>query len=431
MGGRPRHTRLRSRAADPSKIKGNFTHEEFPESGYSLPIAVGMGNDYWGYVPEYREYRAHDHYRKALSGLGPHGADFLATRLSRLAAELNGGPGPEIRPIDLAFQAESARAEAMALGLGELAHAYEQVYQAQLPADGGTPEITAQPETVELFSGAHLEWTGGSTYADIPSVIVQREVDGEWVPYADTTGEIQVIADLPAPDEFQTWRSGEYEWKWTAVFEAFGSDIAQPDAAGQTRDQTPPGKYRFVVEGQRRTGTPATLEDYSLESEPFAVVGWDGITVEDARVDGDAFSFAVGPAPVKSYPYLDGTVGPIDVPDSYDTPFSLIDNERRTFTYGLEDQSRHQVYCSFCSFRPWADTSKVSNVTVTIERADGSVEQVGVSQIEGRWVASAPLYAGDIAYVGRGGIVDNFGNINGDPSARVEGTEPRPEDDSL
>ncbi|HEY0974572.1 MAG TPA: Ig-like domain-containing protein, partial [Solimonas sp.] len=79
-----------SEPPEAAEIKGNFTQEEFTESGYGLVLSVGMANDYWGYMPEYREFRAHDHYRKALNGLGQHGADFLATRLTRLAAGLNG-----------------------------------------------------------------------------------------------------------------------------------------------------------------------------------------------------------------------------------------------------------------------------------------------------------------------------------------------------
>jgi hypothetical protein len=79
-------------SADPEEIFGNFTHAESTEHGFGMVISVGMANDYFGYVPNYREMRSWDHYRKALNGLGPHGADFLATRLVALGASLNGGP---------------------------------------------------------------------------------------------------------------------------------------------------------------------------------------------------------------------------------------------------------------------------------------------------------------------------------------------------
>jgi hypothetical protein len=410
--------------ADPDEIKGNFTHEEFPEHGFALPIAVGMGNDYWGYVPEYREYRAHDHYRKALSGLGPHGADFLATRLARLAVSLNGGPGPEIRPLDVAYQAESARAEAMAETLGELGTAYEDAYQASLPADAGESEIVDQLDEVALFSAAHVSWVGGSTYADIPEVRVERRVDGEWAPFADTDGEVQLTVRFPRPEELADWRAGQFEWRWTAAFEAFGSDVALPDATGEARRRTPLGTYRFVISGQRRAGTPAALSDYEIVGEPFEVVPWDGVEANDLRLEPDGtVSFEVGPVTTHEHPSGKVEVlGPIDLPDSYESPFRYIDDERRVFTYGLADADRHQVYCSFCSFRPWADTSEVASATVTFERPGGRRGEVSAAfdPATERWRTSARLRPNQSARVETGGVVDSFGNFNGAPSGVVE-----------
>ncbi len=416
---------------EPDEIKGNFTHEEFPENGFALPIAVGMANDYWGYVPEYREYRAFDSYRKALSGLGPHGADFLATRLSRLAASLNGAPGPELRPIDLAFQAESARAQIVADGLGELAGAYEKVYVTQLPPDGGSPQVISGPETVQRFSGANLRWIGGSTYAEMPRVVVQRRTESGWEPFADTTGEIQLTVRFPRFDELDSWRAGEFEWEWAATFEAFGSDISWPDASGESRRATPAGEYRFVVEGERRTLAGAT-EPYEL-THTFTVEPWDGIVVKDMRAETDGLSFEVGSAfengskgvacPGKQGRAELGDPGPIDLPDSYsDSPFRYIKCEWRVFKYDLDDASRWQSYCSFCSFRPWADTARVDRVLVTVRRAGGATEEVVASERGGRWFANVTLYAGDVAYVDSGGVVDEFGNVNGKRSSEIEGT---------
>jgi hypothetical protein len=397
--------------ADPAKIKGNFTHEEFPSVGYSLPIAVGMGNDYWGYVPEYREYRSHDHYRKALSGVGPHGADFLATRLSRLAVSMNGGPEPARRPLDTAYQAESARAEVMATTLGELGAAYEQAYAATLPADAGPPAVSSQPETVPLFSAAHLQWVGGSAYAVMPQVRVERLVDGEWTPYADTEGDIELTVKMPTPEELVDWRSGSFAWRWTAAFEAFGSDIELPDAGGQVRRQTPFGTYRFVVEGEWRPSA-GTTEDYDLVGEPFGVVPWEGIAVSDLRREPEGVSFLVGPSPsAEAYPNDEqGTIGTIDVPDSYASPFRYIENRRIR-------KPGNQFYCSFCHFRPWADTSDVARATVIIEQHHVSPKrarkQVDAVLRDGRWFVDVPLKKNDRVYVPEGGVQDTFGNVNG------------------
>jgi len=428
---------------EPEKIKGNFTHEEFPDHGYALPISVGMGNDYWGYVPEYREMRSHDHYRKALNGLGPHGADFLATRLARLAVSLNDGPGVPLRALDVAYEAESARAQVMADGLGELADAYEKAYRPTLPADGGQPAIVSAPDTVELFDAFNVSWIGGSTYADMPEVTIQRKVDGEWRRFGDTAGEVQLMVDFPNPEQVPDWRSGNHEWLWTATFEAFGSDVVLPDAQGEPRRATPPGDYRAVITGQRRTGEPQPPEDCeaatnqrcridSLETyelvKDFTVVPWDGMVARDLQVADGEVSFEVASEPERLCGNKQGRAelgepGPIDLPDGYESSFPFIRCEWRN--YGPAEQ--RQSYCSFCSFRPWADTSRVAEATVTIRRADGTEETVAASKSpDGRWHAAVDVYEGDTAVVDRGDVVDEFGNVNGTPSNEQAGTKPRP-----
>jgi hypothetical protein len=64
---------------------------------------------------------------------------------------------------------------------------------------------------------------------------------------------------------------------------------------------------------------------------------------------------------------------------------------------------------------------------VTVERADGTTEQVPATKGEdGRWHADTKLYAGDRAYIAEGGIVDGYGESNAQPSNTGEGTNPRP-----
>jgi hypothetical protein len=384
---------------DPSKIKGNFTHEEFPQHGYNLALSVGMANDYWGYIPEYREYRSHDHYRKALSGLGPHAADFLATRLGRLGASLNGGPAVELSPLDLVFLAEQGRAQALAVGLGEIATAYSLAYERSLPADGGTPAVVEQPSDITRFGAAHLRFVGGSNYTDLPDVRVERRIGQNWVPYGDEHGDVQLMVDFPAPDQLADWRTDSFEWVWTASFEAFSSDIRQPDASGHVRDQTPAGTYRFVVDGKHRPAVAGDPAPYRLESEPFEIAPWGGLAAEDLRVDdGGRVSFA------------DSL---IDYPDSYASPFRFINPERRTLV-------GNQVYCSRCSFRPWADTGRLETATVTFTAADGSTREVPATlDTDGRWRTAEVLAAGESAQIEAGGLEDGFGETNAAPSETV------------
>ena len=383
---------------DPSKIKGNFTHEEFPQHGFKLVLSVGMANDYWGYVPEYREYRSHDHYRKALSGLGPHGADFLATRLARLGAALNGRKTELPGALDTAFLAEQARAEAVANGLGALATAYTKAYRRQLPADGGTPRIVAngQPRDTTRFGASHLQFIGGSNYTDLPQVRVERlrgsGKKAEWEPYGDMTGDVQVMVDFPTHSQLPAWRQGSFEWKWTASFEAFSSDISQHDADGRLRDQTPEGTYRFVVRGLHRPAAGGAPKPYSLVSERFEVRPWDGITAQDLRVEPD------------------GTVSftaPIDYPDSYASPFRFIKHAWETRV--------GQRYCTRCTFRPWADTGTLASALVTI----GNRRVAARPGADGRWRTSAALEPGQSAYIAAGDLEDEFGETNGERSATV------------
>lgn len=451
--------------AEPTEIKGNFTHEEFTAHGYDLVVSVGMANDYWGYVPEYRDYRSFDHYRKALNGLGPHGADFLATRLVRMAAQLNGsGVALPVNPLDPVFQAESARAEATALMLGNVARAYTSIYEATLPADGGAPRIVTEPApSVPRFSAAILKFVGGSNYSGSPQLRVERLVSGDaatgvWETWGTQDGEVQLqlaflpsmqLGNLPAeipelggtalsvpdPVSLILWRLGMFEWVWTASFEAFISEL---DNLGDRPRITPAGTYRFVVDGRHR-GLQG-LSDYHLESAPFQVVPWNGITVDDMRIESDgSVSFTVGPVnehrrfrngmstdagfidiPAPEPAYI---VGPVDYPDSYAGlagRISWITNERQLNSDGNNRDSDHQQYCVRCSFRPWADTAEIDSATVTVEGPDGSHPLQVEIQLDGRWRTVAPIQPGERARVAAGGIVDHYGEINGADSTEVE-----------
>jgi hypothetical protein len=372
--------------ADPSKIKGNFTHEEMPRHGFDLVLAVGMGNDYWGYMPEYREYRSHDHYRKALAALGPHGADFLATRLSRMAASLNGGAKVEPSPQDLAMTAEQGRAEALAQGLGALGTAYTKAYEPTLPQDGGAPRIVKQPKDITRFDATTIEFVGGSNYTDLPSVSVQRRgKKGRWERYGDMTGDVQLMVDFPKPEEVTAWRTGAFEWKWTANFEAFSSDIAQHDAQGDKRESTPAGEYRFVLKGRHRGA--GGVRAYKLRSRTFEVAPWGGVTVSDLRVEPDGrVSFA---AP------------PVDYPDwaSEPSPFRFIERK-------WEERAGGQRYCSRCTFRPWADKGALASAYVTA----GKKRAQALPAADGRWrTVRAP---GEGAYIAPGDLQTEHGETN-------------------
>jgi hypothetical protein len=411
-----------SEPVDWTQIKGNYTREELTEHGYDIVAPISMANDYWGYIVTYREFQNRDHYRKALTGLGPHSSDFLATRLARMAASLKGGPPVERELKDLALDFDNQHQRTRAALLGNTAQTALPVYEAALPTDGGTPHIVVQPVDIERFDAAHVTWVGGSNYSDTPVVSVERLEGGSYVPYADQTGEVQMLVHYPQDDELDDVALGQHEWRWEATFEAYDSDVDLVDLQGRVGRQVPNGTYRFVIDGHHRApnaGLPPTIgrNPYRLVSTPFQVGPWTGITVPDIRLEADGtVSFTIGPA----NSFFNGVqVGPVDYPDSYASPFPFIAGERENRTYG-PGTADDEEFCFHCSFRPWADTGEVAAAMLTVEAADSSVARFpALPSSDGRWHTAVALGSGDRAFVAAGDVVDEFGETNGAPSAQV------------
>lgn len=401
---------------DTEKILGNFTKEELsPDTGYKLAIGVGHAGDYNGYTISYREYQSWDDYRKSLTSYGPHTADYMVTRMVQLAAQLNGVAQPELEQDIARGLPDEGRQVAMSAALGATSLAAFEAWQNSLPADKGPAGAALQqPEDIKRFDGAVFKWRGGSNAVDNPVVTVERLVDGEWVTFADQSGEIQTKLDFPnGANAFADTYSGSHDWVWTANFEAFN---ANPAGIGST----PKGTYRFVVDGNTTSAAGSSacsagvrlLEEtrsfrcYRAESEPFTVGAWDGINVTGLTVEDDG-SVSFG-------------VDPIEYPKSYRSEFPYVQTATKTDELGV-------AFCTTCSFRPWATGSTVSSAAVTVERADGTSEQVPATRGEdGRWHADTKLYEGDRAYISEGAVVDEYGETNGARSATGEGRNPRP-----
>jgi hypothetical protein len=417
-----------SEPTEVTEIKGNFTHDDDATSaalGYRLTVPISMANDYNGYIASYREYQRGDHYRKALTGWGPHSSDYMASRLVTIGRELKSSdPGtPEVpiptdqrqeEPFAAKAAADTAVNDARAQALGNAGTAAIEAYEAALPDDGGEPGAVedGQPEDIERFDATFFTWVGGSNYTDNPEVrVVRRTADG-WEEWADQSGELPVTVEFPeGPQSLPGYAAGTHEWRWTAHFEAF----AAPFDVGRPQRATPPGTYRFVVEGERREGHQVV--PYEVESETFEVAPWDGIRASDLRVDPDGrVSFAVG----GEQPRQEGAPGPIDYPDSYDdderaAPF--IHDERVTLTRRGESET----FCFTCSFRPWVDAADAERAEVTFVSASGESTNVTARREDGRWVSERALGEGESAYVAPGCVEDAFGNFNGEGSASAVG----------
>ena len=364
--------------ADPTKIKGNFTKEELPAKwGYTLPVGVGHAGDYNGYVVSYREYMIRDHYRKALTAYGPHTADLMSTAMEQLAGSLKGGPPVSASLLDPLATVDEARENAQMIALGKLSSAVYDAWVKSLPNDVGPAAAVTQPTDISRFNAATFTWRGGSNATDNPTARVERLVDGTWEPFADQTGEVQTMVHFPTgvAGVLNTY-AGKMSWSWTANFEAFDAFPRTVIPGGQT----PAGTYRFVVDGQIKTG--GADHAYHIVSHAFTVKPFTGLKPTGVQRDASSVSF-------------DATV---KYPRTYTSPFPYIhdDGDARL--------------CKTCSFRPWASTGAIASVTIHIVR-NGSGSNEFATLSGDRW--TAPVQPDDIVTIEPGGLVDEFGETNG------------------
>jgi hypothetical protein len=393
-----------SEPADPTKIKGNFTHEELgagpyagtpdnPCTGYAVSVGLGHTGDYDGYTVSYREYMARDSYRKALTSYGAHTADYMNTNLVSMAAHLRCGTPLLDQPTDPLAAADEQRQAAEATALGKLSSYYYDTWTAQIPDSAGPAHPLAQPWNVSRFDVTQFRWVGGDNWTDNPDVKVQRFVDGDWQDYADQSGEVQVFLDNPESDFLTgtpTYRSGGQEWHWRASFEAFDSYPAADVPGGQVPD----GTYRFVVDGNIHTG--GTVSAYQLKSDAFTVSPWRGITVHDLRRNGQTASFAVDPI---TYPRLPSKEHRAGIAFYGDDGGGLPGNG---------------PICMTCSFRPWATSGTVASAVVEVRRGSRTQQITATyDPASGRWVATLPRGGGFTVSVPAGGVRDRYGETNG------------------
>ena len=406
-----------SEPVDVKLIKGSYTCDDDARSaglGYALTVPISMANDYNGYIATYREYQRGDHYRKALTGWGPHSSDYMATRMVKLGRLLNGGPPLDRRLdgtpdpdadqplLDAKTAADQLVADVKTQVIGATGAQVVNAYTGRLPDDAGTPGALVQPRDVQRFDVATFTWRGGSNYTDNPTVTVERFAGGRWTPFADQSGEVPVTVRYPTLGDLPAYLSGGQQWRWTAWFEAFASRYDLPGAARAT----PVGRYRFVVAGAARRGGRAA--PYRITSEPFAVGAWAGIAAADVRAERSR--------------RVSLRAGPIDYPDSYDDRAG-----KPRFIQGVktfirdpaapDDASRFEWFCNDCAFRPWADTGRATRAVVTFARGNRVIARERARRWGDRWLTRRHLRRGESAYVCAGGVRDRFGNLNGAPSA--------------
>lgn len=378
--------RAMSEPKDPALIYGNFTKEELPSAlGYTLAVGIGHAGDYNGYTVSYREYQSRETYRKALTSYGPHTADYMVTRLVRMAGFLKGGPDLAAEPTAALGVADEARQQALAIALGQAASAAYDDYERSLADDVGPAAVLAPARDITRFDAATVSWRGGDNAVDVPRVRVDRLVDGTWQPYADQSGEVPIALAMPhGVQGLADARTGTREWKWTASFEAY-------DGFPSPLGRTPSGSYRFVIDGLIHRG--GTDVPYHLES-PFAVTAWQGVVARDLRAEADGrVSFVVDD---------------VRYPRTYASVFRFVHDDSDA------------LLCKSCSFRPWARTAPIASAYVTVTRGKKS-RVVAAYYADGRWWADTDLSARDRAVVAAGSVLDANGETNGTPTNEITG----------
>jgi hypothetical protein len=394
-----------SEPTDIAKIFGNFTKsgpdaELSPEEGFSLVVGLGHTGDYDGYTVSYREFASRETYRKSLTSYGPHTADYMNTHLVQAARFLSDGtPIPPV-PNQAQGDADEVRQTAEATALGKLGAFYLDGWDATRADDLGPAAVVTQPKpTMQRFGAAAVTFRGGSNWTDNPYVKVQRQVEGEWVDYADQSGEVVTTIHVPEGVTLADERQPDgKEWKWTATFEAFDA-WPKADVEG---GQVPSGTYRFLVDGKIKDA--GAVKDYHLTSDAFEVTPWVGLKASDPSIDG-------GDVVV--------TTDPVVYPRTYTPDVS--------FASFIKDDGGDNLahtgsaFCRTCSFRPWARTGTVEAVTVTVVR-DGVVARTvpAVKQADGSWKAATALQPGEVAFVNRGGVRDGYDEINGAPTKAID-----------
>jgi hypothetical protein len=233
-----------------------------------------------------------------------------------------------------------------------------------------------------------------------------------------------------------TYRAGGQVWKWTATFEAFVSRFPLVDPQGQTYQATPVGTYRFVVHGQMRQGGHDV--DYQRTSDPFRVMPWNGITVNNLKLDGSGhLSFSAGPthqiaertvrrtsrppfhadgSPNPNNDPVTFTIGPVDFPDTVSNPAATgarFLSPLRGYSGTGPDDVEH--YCLDCTFRPWMDATDKVTAHVQITHADGTTASEDLTPDPGgNFASSLTLSSGDKATVS---IDDAWGDTTGSPQS--------------
>src|SRR3546814_15455625 len=89
-----------------------------------------------------------DSYRKALTSYGPHTADYMVTRLVRMAAAMKGGAELAPEPLDVLADVDELRQQTESMVVGAASGSASDARNAGMHNVAGPPQPVAQPRHI-------------------------------------------------------------------------------------------------------------------------------------------------------------------------------------------------------------------------------------------------------------------------------------------
>lgn len=285
------------------------------ELGYTQPMLFGYSQDHEGYMLVPEDWLMGG-YEPDITFWGPLEAEYVMEQVIGYAGELLSTdvhedpdplghyapteypetPLPTIQPDATPDAGQRITDERTYLWTPFIAVGVDGQPQAPTEADLLVPAAVPRVQGM-----VQIAWEGGDPMVDSPKVVLERELEGAWVPVLSRSGRVIdegrhdiLLAHTPTPlapvDAVQTHQ-------WWAAWQAVGH-VHQ-------RTSLPLGRYRLRVTGERYTGAASTwpwdTEPYEVISEPFELVP-AAITIDeqahgqgtlrlslDAAVDGFRF----------------------------------------------------------------------------------------------------------------------------------------------
>ena len=225
------------------------------------------------------------------------------------------------------------------------------------------------------------------------------------------TGELPVTLAFPQGPDLPSYLSGGHEWRWTAHFEAFASQLRHRPRARSPRRRASTASGSTGSAGRRRRGRALRARLGQLPGGALERDHGGG----PARGPGRPTSFRTGPRSARALGELSAEIGPIDYPDSYASPARFVGahgpacatRPRRTTRPGRV-VLRHVLVPALAR----RGRGRARDLHVRGRRR--AARQVDARLEGGRWTAVEPLGASERARVERGAVRDRFGNYNGE-----------------